>query len=204
MYPKEHGKFKAGRWAIALSVAWLLGASARPAHATNVTVQPYDPAGTSGEAATIEYAVRGLGVKDVIVCGHTRCGAMRAVLEPDQLNDMPRVRRWLANADTSREIALTQYAHLTEDARWQVMAQENVLVQLENLRTHPAVLVGLANGQLRLHAWVYELEAGRVFTYDPETGQYVPLIRADGTGVITPINRNGFAPRALSPTADAS
>jgi carbonic anhydrase len=163
-------------------------------------VPPYTPGASSGEAATIEYAVRGLGVKDVIVCGHTRCGAMRALMDPDQIADMPRVRRWLANADTSREIVQTQYGHLADDARWQVLAQENVLVQLESLRTHPAVLVGLANGGLRLHAWVYDLELGRVFTYDPEAGQFVPLIRADGTGVISPVTRNGFAPKALAPS----
>jgi carbonic anhydrase len=165
-------------------------------------VPPYTPGQTCGEAATIEYAIRGLGVQDVIVCGHTRCGAMSAALNPDQMKDMPRVRQWLTHADASTEIIVTQYDHLAPDAKWQVMAQENVLVQLENLRTHPAVLVGLANGQLRLHAWVYHIESGEVFTYDPEQGQYVPLVREDGTGVIAPVARNGV-PRCLVPTAFA-
>lgn len=156
-------------------------------------VPPYTPGGVCGEAATIEYAIRGLGVKDIIVCGHTRCGAMKAAMNPDDLKDMPRVRQWLANADASNEIVVTQYGHLPEDSRWQVMAQENVLVQLENLRTHPAVLVGLAHGDIRLHAWVYKLETGQVFTYDAESGQYVPLVRHADSGSITPLNRNGTA-----------
>jgi carbonic anhydrase len=156
-------------------------------------VPPHTPGAVGGEVATIEYAVRGLGVKDIIVCGHTRCGAMQAAMNPDGLRDMPRVRQWLANADASNEIVVTQYAHLPEDARWQVMVQENVLVQLENLRTHPAVLVGLAHGDLRLHAWVYKLESGQVFSYDAESGQYVPLVRHDGGGSMAPLSRNGTA-----------
>jgi carbonic anhydrase len=142
-----------------------------------------------GEAATIEYAIRGLKVKDVIVCGHTRCGAMQAAMQPDLLKEMPRVRKWLASAEASAEIVKTQYCDLPEDARWQVMAQENVLVQLENLRTHPAVLVALANNELRLHAWVYQIETGKVFTYDHEAGQFVPLVRDSGEAVISPISR---------------
>lgn len=156
-------------------------------------VPPYVPGQQSGEAATIEYAIRGLGIKDLIICGHTRCGAMKAVLDPDGPADMPRVRQWLAHAETAAEIVVTQYPHLTADARWRVMAQENVLVQLENLRTHPAVLVGLAAGELRLHAWVYQMEAGEVFAYDPEVGQYGLLVRRDGSGVVAPITQAGAA-----------
>lgn len=160
-------------------------------------VPTYNPAATgSGEAASIEYAIRGLGVRDIIVCGHTGCGAMKAALDPDGLKDMPRVRAWLAHADAGTEIVATQYAHLGDEAKWRVMVQENVLIQLENLRTHPAVVAGLASGQLRLHAWVYKMETGAVFTFDAATGQYVQLVNADGIGTSTPMFRNGMS-RAL-------
>ena len=160
-------------------------------------VPPYNPAAPgSGEAATIEYAIRGLRVKDVIVCGHTGCGAMQAALNPDGLKDMPRVRAWLGHAEASSEIVATQYAHLSGEPRWKVMIQENVLVQLENLRTHPAVVGALASGQIQLHAWVYKMETGQVFAFDPAPGQYVPLVNADGVGVSTPMTRGGVA-RAL-------
>jgi carbonic anhydrase len=164
-------------------------------------VPPYTPGGaTTGEAATIEYAIRGLGIKDIIVCGHTRCGAMKAAMEPDGLTDMPRVRQWLASADASHDIIVSRYRHLAPQARWEVMAQENVLVQLENLRTHPAVLVGLAHGELRLHAWVYRIETGQVYAYDPVAGQFVPLVcrPSDDGAVIAPLcrnNRSGAVPR---------
>jgi carbonic anhydrase len=163
-------------------------------------VPPYTPGVPAGEAATIEYAIRGLGIKDIIVCGHTRCGAMQATLNPDSVAEMPRVRQWLANADASAEIVCTCYHHLADDAKWNVITQENVLVQLEHLRTHPAVLTGLAAGELRLHAWVYKMETGDVFAYDPESGQFTPLVRGESRAELLPANRNGTgALRGASP-----
>lgn len=162
-------------------------------------VPPYSPGGpATGEAATIEYAIRGLGIKDIIICGHTRCGAMKAVMNPEDSREMPRVRQWLGYAEASYEIIVTQYSHLAPEARWKVMAQENVLVQLENLRTHPAVAVGLAQGELTLHAWVYKIETGEVFAYDNESYQYVPLVRLDGS---TPMQSSLIhtGPRRLHP-----
>lgn len=152
-------------------------------------IPPYAP-GASGEAATIEYAVRGLGVRDIIVCGHTRCGAMQACLEADATNGMPRVRSWLTHADASVEIVVTQYPGLAGEARWKVLIQENVLVQIENLRTHPSVAAALARNELRIHAWVYKMETGQVFSYDPATGQYTPLVLADGTVSQAPLSRH--------------
>jgi carbonic anhydrase len=168
-------------------------------------VPPYSPGMASGEGATIEYAIRGLGIKDIIVCGHTRCGAMQAVLNPEAVADMPRVRQWLGSAEASAEIVCTCYQHLTPESRWNVLTQENVLVQLEYLRTHPAVLTGLAAGEIRLHAWVYKMETGQVFTYDPVPGQFMPLKR-DPNGALPvtvprAVNHNGIGTfRGMTPT----
>lgn len=163
-------------------------------------IPPYSPGMACGEAATIEYAVRGLGVKDIIVCGHTGCGAMQAVLKPENANGMPRVKQWLGHADASHEIVRTQYADLTEEARWKVLTQENVLVQLEHLRTHPSVAAALVASELRLHGWVYKIETGDVFTYDAETGQYLPVgRRGDAAASVPMTRRTWFAP----PVTDA-
>lgn len=164
-------------------------------------VPPYTPATNSGEAATIEYAIRGLGIKNVVICGHTRCGAMQAVMSPEAAGDMPRVRQWLAHAEASAEIVCTCYQGLTPDDRWNVIAQENVLVQLENLRTHPAVLTALAAGELRIHAWVYKMETGQVFTYDPDAGQFMLLTTPDaGASTIVPAAASATAFGAIRPT----
>jgi carbonic anhydrase len=99
-------------------------------------------------------------------------------MTPGAADTMPRVRQWLGHAETSWEIVLTQYGTLSEEARWKVLTQENVLVQLEHLRTHPAVAAALVAGAVQLHAWIYKIETGDVFAYDVETGQFHPVVRA--------------------------
>jgi len=137
-------------------------------------VPPHHPA-PGGEEATIEFAVTGLGIRDLIVCGHTRCGAMKGLLDPAGLADMPAVRHWLTHADATRRIIREKYGHLADLPLLTAAAQENVLVQLEHLRTHPAVATGLAKGELKLHGWMYKIETGEVFAFDPTAGQFAPV-----------------------------
>jgi carbonic anhydrase len=157
-------------------------------------IPPHMPGIPTGEAATIEYAIKGLGIRDIVVCGHTRCGAMQAVSTPEITAGMPRVRQWLEHAQAGVEIVCTCYHHLPPESRAKVLIQENVLVQLEHLRTHPAVAAALAAGELKLHGWVYKMETGEVFAYDASAGQFVPLIHNDGTVVPTaPLDRHTAA-----------
>ncbi len=138
-------------------------------------IVPPHGAATGGEAATIEFAVAGLGVRDVIVCGHSHCGAMKGLLEPEAVAHLPAVAAWLAHAETTRRIVRENYAHLDGDRLLTATVEENVLVQLENLRTLPAVAARLKRGDLHLHGWVYKIETGEVFAYDPGPGQFVPV-----------------------------
>jgi carbonic anhydrase len=140
-------------------------------------VPPYS-ANSGGEVATIEYAVAALGVRDIIVCGHSGCGAMKAVLEPQQASSLPAVGTWLRYADSTRRIIEENYKHLEGEARLTATVEENVLVQLENLRTHPSVAARISKGDLNLHAWVYKIGTGEVFSYDPEQSQYVAVTEA--------------------------
>lgn len=137
-------------------------------------VPPYGAA-NGGEGATIEFAVVGLGIQHIIVCGHSHCGAMKGLLHPESLTGMPLMAAWLGHAEATRRIARQKYEDRPAEALLNVAIQENVLVQLENLRTYPAVAAGLARGKLKLHAWVYKIESGQVFAYDPERGQFAPL-----------------------------
>jgi carbonic anhydrase len=137
-------------------------------------VPPYGAA-NGGEGATIEYAVAALGVKDIIVCGHSHCGAMRGLLEPEGLEELPAVRNWLGHAETTRRVMRENYGHLSGQSLVTATVQENVLAQLENLRTHPSVAARLARGALHLHGWVYKIETGEVFAYDAATAQFAPL-----------------------------
>ena len=139
-------------------------------------IPPHGAAPDSGEAATIEYAVKSLKIQDIIVYGHTLCGAMQALLHPEVLAEMPRMRQWLGHAEATRDIIDSNYATVPDANRWKATVEENVLVQLENLRTHPCVAAGLARNTIKLHGWVYKLETGEVFAYDPHLGQFLPLI----------------------------
>lgn len=138
-------------------------------------IVPAHGAATSGEAATIEFAVGALGVKDIILCGHSHCGAMKGLLEPSQLESLPAVASWLQYAETTRRIVRENYQDLAGDRLLQATIEENVLVQLENLETLPAVASRLVRGDLHLHGWVYTIETGNVVAYDPEQGQFVAL-----------------------------
>lgn len=138
-------------------------------------IVPPHGAGNGSEAATIEFAVAGLGVKDIIICGHSHCGAMQGLLQPEHIVDLPAVSAWLSHAETTRRIIRDNYGHLEGERRLTAAVEENVLVQLENLRTHPAVGSRLARGDLHLHGWVYKIETGEVFAYDVGTGQFAKL-----------------------------
>ena len=142
-------------------------------------VPPYGAA-NGGEGATIEYAVAALGVKDIIVCGHSHCGAMKGLLDSAGLDDLPAVRSWLGHAETTRRVIRENYTHLSGQPLVTATVQENVLAQLENLRTHPSVAARLARGALHLHGWVYKIETGQVFAYDPKNGQFEPLTAVEG------------------------
>jgi carbonic anhydrase len=130
-----------------------------------------------GEEATIEFAIAGLGIKDIIVCGHSHCGAIKGLLALDTLREsLPAMHSWLGHAEATRRIVKEKYRYLDDPADLlNVAIQENVLVQLENLRTHPAVAAGLSRGELKLHGWVYKIETGQVFAYDPERGEFAAL-----------------------------
>lgn len=139
---------------------------------------PPHGAANGGEGATIEFAVVELGVRDLIVCGHALCGAMKGLLHPEALEDMPAVRSWLAHVEATRRIIKDKYRDLTGDALLTATVEENVLVQIENLRTHPCVASGLARGELKLHGWVYKFQTGQVFAYDAQAGQFLLLERS--------------------------
>lgn len=143
-------------------------------------------------AAAIEFAVAVLEVPAIVVCGHSKCGAIDALLHPEKLAGHPNVSGWLKHAEATRRIVQEKYAHLSDEKRLNVAVQENVLAQLENLRTHPAVAAALASGRLTLHGWVYKFESCEVFTYSPDVEQFVAV-----NGDAAPAFATTFGARAI-------
>lgn len=130
---------------------------------------------TGGEEATIEFALQALGVRHIVICGHSGCGAMKGLLAPDALTEMPSVARWLRHAEATRRIVKAKYPEAQGDNLLRVVTEENVLTQIENLQTHPAVAVAMAKDALSIHAWVYDIASGTILAYDVNDGIFKPL-----------------------------
>ena len=132
---------------------------------------------TGGMTASIEFAVAALGVTHIVVCGHTDCGAMKGALNPEGLEGLPHVKEWLGHCRCATEVVKERhgkvaYEHLEE------VTQENVVQQLQHLRTHPSVAAKLATGQVKLHGWVYHIGSGEVLCYDSASGEFERMSQA--------------------------
>ena len=129
-------------------------------------------------AATIEYAVRVLRVGDIVVCGHSPCGAMAALMHGLPAGTaQPHLALWHKRGAPIRDLLRSRYAHLTGDAERQHAAElESVLISLENLPTYTCVQERLNRAALRLHGWFFKTATGELFAYDPVTGQFEPLM----------------------------
>jgi carbonic anhydrase len=139
-------------------------------------VPPYDSA-FSGEAATIEYAVKALEVQEIVVCGHSHCGAITGVLRPELVGDLPAVEKWLVHAQKLREEIFDQpmAADGGDDALTKAI-KANVLVQLRHLRAYPVIADAEAEGKLSLNGWFYRFETGDVSMFDSTTNQYASVM----------------------------
>ncbi|MES2192060.1 MAG: carbonic anhydrase [Pseudomonadota bacterium] len=127
-----------------------------------------------GVTATVEYAVAELGVTDIVVCGHSDCGAMTAISSCKCMDHLPAVASWLRHADSAKVVNASR-THLSAAARLTSMVRENVIAQLVNLKTHPSVALALEQGRLNLHGWVYDIETGSIVALDGESNRFVSL-----------------------------
>ena len=136
-----------------------------PPHTTN----------TGAMTASIEFAVAALKVPHIVVCGHTECGAMKGALNPEGLDTLPHVKEWLgfskAAVDVVREIAPNADGPET----MKMLLEQNVILQLTHLKTHPAVAARLAKGDLQLHGWVYDIKTGEVEAWDEKTNTFTTV-----------------------------
>lgn len=135
------------------------------------------PYGTDagGVDSAVEYAVAALGVEDIVICGHTRCGAVHGMLDPEALRGLPAVSSWLFLAGPTLRIPAGRHGDEPGSTAHDAAVEVNVITGLENLQTHPVVADRLARGRLRLHGWVYRLETGELTARDAVTGRFRPI-----------------------------
>ena len=127
-----------------------------------------------GVSAVLEFAVSALKVRHVVVCGHSDCGAMKALLDPDSVEAMPTVKRWLRNAHAALSVA---EAFRQEDAEGgdflKLLAEKNILLQMQHIRTHPSVAGAIAHGDLTISGWYYDIAEGQVSVCENEAGEFI-------------------------------
>jgi len=128
-----------------------------------------------GVSAVIEFAVGALKVKHVVICGHSDCGAMKALLDPASTAKLPTVTSWLKNAHAALTVAETVHEKTPEREILPTLTEENVLLQMQHLKTHPSVAGALAQGELSVSGWIYEIGTGHV------------RIAEDGSRVFKPV-----------------
>lgn len=130
---------------------------------------------TGSTTAAIEFAVAVLKVPHIVICGHTECGAMKGAMNPDGLAGLPHVKEWLGYCRAAVEVVNATDDGLDADQRMRRLLEQNVVLQLRHLRTHPAVAAAMASNALRLHGWVYDIRTGEVGAYDDAADAFVPV-----------------------------
>lgn len=132
-----------------------------------------------GVSSTVEFAVAALKVRDIIVCGHSDCGAMKGLADPELLKTMPNVAAWLRHGAAAEHVVSACTPELKGADRIRAISLENVIAQLNHLRTHPSVATALAAGEMSLHGWFVDIHAGQVLGLDGETNEFVPMREGD-------------------------
>lgn len=136
-------------------------------------IPPYGAA-NGGEGAAVEYAIHALGIEQIVVCGHSHCGAMKGLLQLGKLEqEMPLVYDWLKHTEATRRLVQENYSDLDKEELLEVTVAENVLTQIENLETYPVVHSKLYQGKLKIYGWIYHIETGEVLAYDAESHSYI-------------------------------
>ncbi|TNF05878.1 MAG: carbonic anhydrase [Sphingomonadales bacterium] len=142
-----------------------------------------------GVSSTVEYAVMALGVRDIIVCGHSDCGAMKALSQPGSLDGMPNVAAWLRHSSAATHVVESCYSDMDDKEKVRAISLENVVAQIAHLRTHPSVAAALARGDMALHGWFVDIHAGQILGLDGVTGRFTPLREDQPLPVAVPSSR---------------
>ena len=141
-------------------------------------------AADESEGAAIEFAVNNLGVKDIIICGHSDCGAMKALVGGRENVQTPNLKAWLRHG----EISLSKLNDMKDFAPslplHNRLSQLNVVQQIENLKSYPIVRDKLATKEIRVHGWWFELSNAAVHVYDLEKKKFVKIDGKEATHLL--------------------
>ena len=137
---------------------------------------------TGAMTASVEFAAAALQTPNIVICGHTGCGAMEGALDPSTTDKLPHMKKWLAYTAAAVGIVEQLGAGKSKAERMQMLVEQNVILQMQHLRTHPAVAARIAKNDVKIHGWVYDLKHGTVVAYDPEQNRFLPVEERYATG----------------------
>lgn len=140
-------------------------------------VAPYSPnVDYHSTASAIEYAVSVLEVEAIIICGHTHCGACKALYETIDNPELIHTKHWLRLGEEAKNLAIKAIgADADKERLLRLTEQFSVITQLEHLLTYPSVQKRVKNGEIKIHGWYYDIENGNIEYYDPEHCLFQPL-----------------------------
>ena len=148
-------------------------------------IPPCDVDGRSladeSEASAIEYAMMKLEVSHIIVCGHSDCGAIKALIDGRAQIGPPNLRAWLRHAEPG--LAAARRTGAERDLN--MVSKRNVLAQLEHIRTYPSVVERLERGALQLHALWFDIRQAEVYYYEQSLDQFVAIDEAEGRRILS-------------------
>lgn len=130
---------------------------------------------TGGMTASIEFAMEVLKVPHAVICGHTQCGAMAGAMDLDSVAHLPHVSRWLGFSRAAVAAVQAIGEGLSDEERMHLLLEQNILLQMQHLRTHPAVAARLARKELEIHGWLYDIATGHVSAYDEKSERFVAV-----------------------------
>jgi carbonic anhydrase len=139
-------------------------------------VVPVNAPEGDGVTATIEYAVEVLKVPHAILCGHSDCGALKAAVNTEGLEKLPKAKKWLRHVEAAFQHRQPLNPADGESAELASLIRGNVVAQLENLKAQPAVAWAMKNGSLKVHGWYYDILTGHIERYDENLRRFVPLL----------------------------
>jgi len=130
---------------------------------------------TGAMTASIEFAIGALHIPHIVICGHSECGAMAGAMNRAGLANLPHVREWLGFVQGAIDIVEEMGADLDPEAKMRMLLEQNVILQLRHLKTHPTVAAALAQGTVELHGWVYDIATGQVSAFDEAANGWLPV-----------------------------
>lgn len=139
-------------------------------------IPPVTEAKSSGELATVEYAVQVLKVENIIVCGHSDCGALRALINNStQALNLNFIDFWLNNIEAVKDLAKASHPDCNQDNLHHYCIEENIILQIKNLLNLPFIKTKVAAGELTLHGWFYDIGSGNIRELNHQTKTFTAV-----------------------------